>query len=144
MVKEGIDKVDSKLRTVASVGKYTTEELNILASIIWHESRGQSKAGKLAVGTVIMNRAKQNSKLIASVVYQKNQFSGISRGYIKRVKPDKESIECAKRVLNGYRSFGKEIRWYCNEKTATSKWMQNNLKRVIKIGDHSFYMEVLK
>lgn len=44
----------------ATKKNYTREDLKLMSCIIWCEAGNQSFAGKLAVGSVVMNRVKSN------------------------------------------------------------------------------------
>ncbi len=56
---------------------YSAEELNLMANIVWQESRGESRAGQVAVAEVILNRVASPSfpGTVTEVVSQNNQFS---------------------------------------------------------------------
>lgn len=55
-------------------------ELDCLAKVIYHEARGETYEGKIAVAWVVMNRLTSNrfGDTICNVVYQKSQFSWTS------------------------------------------------------------------
>lgn len=104
-------------KTKKSKKEYTASELRYMTTIIYCEARGESYAGKKAVGIVVMNRVK--SKLfpnsIKSVIYQRGQFSPVRNGalnsalakYDKQYKKGKITgtmktcMKAAKEVLNG-------------------------------------------
>lgn len=50
-----------------------------LANVIYHEARGESLAGQIAVGYVVLNRVedKRFPNTIKGVVWQRHQFSNI-------------------------------------------------------------------
>lgn len=56
------------------------EEIWLLACIVKYESGWQEYEGKLAVANVVLNRYKAGADSIASVIYARNQFSGVSDG----------------------------------------------------------------
>ena len=64
------------------------KEVNCLATAVWHEARGESVAGQMAVAHVIMNRVRSERypDTVCEVVYQPYQFS-----HIQRAKPDRNS-----------------------------------------------------
>lgn len=84
--------------------KYTEAELNLLARVIEAEAKGESYAGKKAVGDVIVNRVLDSRfpNTITNVVYAKGQFSTVANGSINN-KPSEDSINAAKEVL--YRDY---------------------------------------
>lgn len=65
---------------------YTNRELKMMSAIIYCEAGNQSRAGKEAVGIVVMNRKKSSSfpNSIEKVLKQKNQFTPVRTGKWKR------------------------------------------------------------
>lgn len=65
---------------------YTKRDLKLLASIIYCEAGNQSRAGKVAVGCVVMNRKRSKSfpNTIEGVIRQKGQFSPVAQGKFKK------------------------------------------------------------
>lgn len=143
-------KKSAKKVKAAQKANYTKEELKLMSCIIWCEARGESNAGKLAVGIVVMNRKASSSfpNTIRGVIYQKNQFSPASNGSLNKAlklykegkfeksKVGRACIDAAKAALNG-------------EKTVTSKGKTKNLKGYyffsqylsgsrFKLGNHMF------
>ena len=82
------------------IPKYTEEELYIMSHLIMGEAGGQSRACKLAVGSVVLNRVTSNRfpNTIKSVVFQKGQYSCTWDGNYNKT-PNEESIEVAKFLL---------------------------------------------
>ncbi len=93
---------------------YDTSDLQLLASIIYAEARGESYAGQLAVGSVIMNRVKSSyfPNTLSGVIYQTNQFQPVRDGSLAvalALSEDSNSAmascyKAARAVLDGYRS----------------------------------------
>ena len=84
-----------------------TSDVALLAGILQCEA-GNSYAGMIAVGTVIMNRvaSPRFPNTIYDVVYQKNQFSPAGSGWLARVLaqgPNASAYAAAKDVLGGTR-----------------------------------------
>jgi spore germination cell wall hydrolase CwlJ-like protein len=65
----------------ANATTYSEKQLNCLAQNIYHESRGESIEGQLAVAFVTLNRTEDENfpRSICGVVYQKGQFSWTKR-----------------------------------------------------------------
>jgi spore germination cell wall hydrolase CwlJ-like protein len=93
---------------------YTDAELRLMSAIIFCEAGSESYAGKVAVGIVVMNRVRSGKfpDTIKGVIYQKNQFSPVRNGMLKKAlklydsgkftqKNHLASIKAAKKVLNG-------------------------------------------
>lgn len=88
---------------------YSDADLKLMAAIIQAEAGGESYAGQLAVGTVIMNRVKSSlfPNTLSGVIYQKNQFQPVQDGHLALILergPNESCTNAAKQVLNGYRS----------------------------------------
>ena len=57
----------------ASSGKYSSNDVTLLAKLIAAEARGESYTGQVAVGAVVLNRVKHSSfpDTVSGVIYQK-------------------------------------------------------------------------
>ena len=78
----------------------------LLAALIQCESGGESYDGKLAVGSVVINRVRSSyfPNTIAGVIYQSGQFSPVASGRFATVLAagaDSSSLQAAKEVLGG-------------------------------------------
>ena len=110
---------------------------NLLARIIYGESRGEPYAGQVAVGAVVLNRVKSSKfpNTIAGVIYQTGAFDAVSDGQINK-SPDSTAIKAAKDALNGWDpSYG--AIYYFNPSTATNKRIWSRPLTVV-IGKHRF------
>jgi len=127
-----------------STGAPLTDEANCIAVAVYHEARGESLEGQMAVAKVIMNRA-ASGKYPASwcgVVKQPWQFSFVQHGQFPYVNKGSEAWRKAVgvtrlAVANAVQSVPKECLWYHANYVAPD-W-SNNLQRVQKIGAHIFY-----
>ncbi len=129
-----------------SAGAPLTDEATCIAVAVYHEARGESLEGQLAVAKVIMNRAK-SGKYPASwcgVVKQPWQFSFVNprSGYMPSV--DQQSASWRKAlgvtrlvVANAVQTVPEDCLWYHADYVAPS-WGRR-LTRVEKIGAHIFY-----
>ena len=84
----------------------TAEDLELLAAIIQCEADGEPYEGKLAVGSVVMNRVHSSSfpNTVMGVIYQPGQFSPVASGrFASRLAAGSNSIcrQAAQEVLNG-------------------------------------------
>ena len=84
------------------------EELMWLAATIQAEAGGESYTGKLAVGSVIMNRVKSSAfpNTIVEVITQNLQFASYRSGKVSLIisnGPNSTCINAAREVLNGAR-----------------------------------------
>ncbi|MDD6656922.1 MAG: cell wall hydrolase [Lachnospiraceae bacterium] len=86
----------------------SASELEWLAATIQAEADGESYTGKLAVGTVIMNRVKSSvfPNSIVGVITQTNQFASYRSGKVELIiakGPNSTCMQAAQEVLNGAR-----------------------------------------
>ncbi|MDD6058089.1 MAG: cell wall hydrolase [Clostridiales bacterium] len=87
---------------------YVPEESDtyLLGAIIQCESEGEPYEGKLAVGSVVLNRVKSSyfPNTISGVIYQPRQFSPVASGrlaYRLEAGVNSECLRAAQEVLNG-------------------------------------------
>lgn len=127
-----------------SVSRKTNEtDLYWLSRIIHAESGGEPYSGKVAVGSVILNRVTSKSfpNTVKGVIfeYYKNipQFSPVAEGTIYNT-PSTESIKAAKEALNGKKPVGNAT-YFFNPKKSEGKWIVKSKTYVTKIGEHVFY-----
>ena len=129
-----------------SAGAPLTDEANCIAVAVYHEARGESLEGQMAVAKVIMNRAAsgQYPTSWCGVVKQPWQFSFVNprTGYMPSV--DQASASWRKAlgvtrlaVANAVQSVPSECLWYHADYVAPS-WGRR-LTKVDKIGAHIFY-----
>ena len=121
---------------------YTEDELYWLARIISAESQGEPLEGKLAVGTVVLNRVASPDfpDTIYGVIFDTKwgvQFTPVANGTIYQ-EPTPESVEAAKLVLEGARAAGNSL-YFQNPDQTDDRWAPNNRKYVTTIGCHWFY-----
>jgi N-acetylmuramoyl-L-alanine amidase len=99
-----------------------------LANVIYHEARGESRAGQVAVGHVVMNRVKDKRfpKTVKGVVWQSKQFSNIRYhvGYTR-------FLDLAKGILAGKvpNPVGNSL-YFASNRSGKGK---------IRIGNHVFW-----
>lgn len=129
-----------------SAGAPLTDEANCIAVAVYHEARGESLEGQLAVAKVIMNRAASGAYPTSwcGVVKQPWQFSFVNprTGYMPSV--DQTSAAWRKAlgvtrlaVANAVTSVPSDCLWYHADYVAPS-WGRR-LTRIEKIGAHIFY-----
>lgn len=126
----------------AAAPAYTEEELYWLSRIISAESRGEPLLGKIAVGTVVLNRvaSPEFPNTIYDVIFDRKwgvQFTPVANGAIYW-EPTQESVEAARMVLEGARAAGNSL-YFQNPDLTSDRWAANNRKFVATIGSHWFY-----
>lgn len=119
-----------------------TKQLDCLTTNIYHESKGESYKGKLAVAFVTINRTK-SSKFpdnICAVVYQQSQFSWVNKKKKSITDPDlfDDIKEIAQLVITKYDELDDPTNGslYFHSTKINPKW---NKTKTVKIGGHVFY-----
>ncbi len=121
---------------------YDEDDLYWLSKIIHAESQGEPFLGKLAVGTVILNRVDSDDfpDTIYDVIFDNEhgvQFTPTVDGAIEQTAGE-ESVLAAKICLEDTR-LSDEILYFLNEAAATNFWIVENCRYVLTIGVHDFY-----
>lgn len=136
---------------VVQASAFFNKELSCLAENIYNESAFQSYEGKLAVGTVTLNRA-NNARFpsnVCGVVQQKIgsvcQFSWFCNAVKHKKDPYEwqQVLDLAKRLLTGEIKHDKiyeEGALYFHATYVQPLWSKQKML-VKKIGDHLFYRE---
>ena len=88
-------------------GGFSESDVNLLASIISAEARGEPYEGRVAVGAVIMNRIAHPSfpNTLSGVIYQPGAFSCLDDGELTpqwRIPP-----KAAREAINGSDPLGR-------------------------------------
>lgn len=126
-------------------GNICQEELALLARIIHAEARGESFAGQVAVGAVVMNRLASPDfpKDLRSVIFQRNanvfQFSPVGDGSIA-LTPDEQAFRAARQALRGIDPTQGALFFY-NPKLADDTWIRT-LPVITTIGNHVFATKI--
>ena len=121
---------------------YTEYELYWMSRIISAESRGEPMEGKLAVGTVVLNRVASDEfpDTVHDVIFDRQwgvQFTPVANGTVYN-DPTQESVLAAKLVLDGARVAGDSLYFIAPELT-DNHWTMKNQTYVTTIGCHWFY-----
>ena len=129
-----------------AAGAPLDEQANCIAVAVYHEARGETLEGQLAVAKVIMNRA-ASGKYPSSwcgTVKQPWQFSfvnprtGVMPGVIAASASWRKALGITRlAVANAVPTLGNDVLWYHADYVAPS-WGRR-LSMVQKIGTHIFY-----
>ena len=143
LVEDGI----AGTKTLQAMGIYSSStsstttsnsnDVNLLARLVYGEARGEPYTGQVAVAAVVLNRVKSSSfpNTIAGVIYQKGAFNVVDDGQIN-MTPNSSAIKAAQDALNGWDpSYG--AIYYFNPNTATNKWIWSR-PVTVTIGKHRF------
>lgn len=121
---------------------YTEEDLYWMSRVISSESRGEPLEGKLAVGTVVLNRVASDEfpDTIPAVIFDRQyavQFTPVANGTVFD-RPTEESVLAARMVLEGARAAGDSLYFIAPELT-DNHWVMEHQEYVTTIGAHWFY-----
>lgn len=121
----------------------TNEEKFWMSVNIYHEARGESSAGKIAVGQVVLNRVKKRKQSIKDVILASQQFSWHNGNKFPSITDYESFIFCMDAVDELI-----EVRWrgnylfdadhYFNPKIVLPSWAKK-MTFISQIGNHSFY-----
>lgn len=128
-----------------SIGRSSSssDDLYWLSRIIHAEAGAEPYKGKVAVGSVVLNRVASSAfpNTVKGVIFEYYkgipQFSPVADGTIYNT-PSAESVQAAKDSLNGVKPVGNST-YFFNPDKAEGKWIVNNKTYVARIGDHVFY-----
>ena len=121
---------------------YSQDDLYWLSRIISAEAEGESFTGKLAVGSVVLNRVRSSEfpNTIDGVIFDRKngvQFTPVANGNIYKT-PDADSVRAARLCLEG-NIVRDDILFFMNSAIAESFWISSNCRYVMTIGKHDFY-----
>ena len=136
--QEGQDLAIRQVESPVTAPSYEENDLYWLSRAIYAESGNQPMKGRIAVGTVILNRVKDPTfpDTIEDVIFSPGQFSPVANGTIYR-EPDKDSLVAAKLCLDGVREAGDCL--YFNVTTMYS-WADRARTYYCTIVGHNFYL----
>lgn len=122
---------------------YDAADLYWLSRIISAESRGETLTGQIAVGNVVLNRteAAEFPDTIPAVIFDRKhdvQFTPVSNGTVY-LSPTAQSVEAAKRALDGERAAGDALYFYAPA-LSQGVWINANRTYLMTIGCHRFYL----
>lgn len=122
---------DAKSMEAIQAEQRQAEELKLLAALIYCEAGNQPYNGKVAVGSVVMNRinSKRFPNTMEKVIYQRGQFTPAMTGKLARIISSNRipgsCYEAAEDAMNGAKPVGNAL--YFN--TGSGR---------LKLGDHYF------
>lgn len=129
--------LNSSSSSSSSSASTSSNDLYLLAKVVYGEARGEPYTGQVAVAAVVLNRVASPDfpNTVSGVVYQPWAFTCVNDGQIN-LSPDQTAINAARDALNGWDpSYG--ALYYYNPKTATNQWIRQ-LKIHTTIGNHVF------
>lgn len=131
----------SKVQTASQKSSWsipkTTVDLNLLARVIYAESRGEPFKGQVAVGAVLLNRLEDSRfpKNLSQIIFKQGEFCTVRDGQIWKT-PNQQAVQAARLAVAGWDPTGGALYFYNPAKT-TSRWIWSR-PIVNKIGNHIF------
>ena len=109
-----------------------------MSQAIYHEARGESYKGKIAIGHVILNRIERGyGSDPCEIISQKNQFSWYRMNYkVRELNRWKECIELSKLIISGKTKDPTKGSIFFHEKHINPGWRYT---KTTLIGSHMFY-----
>lgn len=105
--------------------KYTLDELNLLAKIIWAEAGSDwlTDEHQRAVASVVINRVNDNRfpDTIKDVIYQEGQYGCVYNGMINQ-NPNQRAYDNAKYVLENGSVIPEDIVWQSTKPQGEGVW----------------------
>ncbi|MHB1683812.1 MAG: spore cortex-lytic enzyme [Bacilli bacterium] len=123
--------------TSAGTGGISSNDINLMAHVVYGEARNQPLDGQVAVAAVILNRC-HSSKFphsIPAIIYQPGAFTSISNGQAW-LGLHKENVQAVMDAVHGWDPTHGAL-YYWNPSTATSSWIWSQ-PVMLRIGNHVF------
>lgn len=118
---------------------YTQQDLDMLARIIYAESRGEPFLGQVAVGAVLINRVQSSNfpDTLYGVIHQELAFESVADGQYG-LKPDATAYRAAIAAFSGQDpTNGALYFWNPAKVTNPKNWVWTR-KIVYRVGNHVF------
>lgn len=115
-------------------------DIDLMAKLVYCESRGEPFEGQVAVASVVLNRVMdpQFPDTISEVIFQKNAFSCVKDGKLD-AKPTESCYSAVYEAIQGKDPTNDALFFY-NPSIATCSWMKETSKKDSKtIGNHTFF-----
>ena len=118
-------------------GNISANDIELMAKMVYAESRGEPFEGQVAVASVILNRVKDGRfpNTVPGVIYQPGAFSPVQNGQLYQA-PNATAYKAVDNALKGWDASGGAI-YFFNPSTATSSWIWSR-QIIKKIGKHYF------
>lgn len=118
----------------------TQSDIELMAKLVYAESRGEPFDGQVAVASVVLNRVLSDDfpNSISDVIFQPNAFSCVKNGNITAY-PDQNCFNAVYTALKGSDPTNEALFFY-NPTISTCSWMLSTAKYDITlIGHHVFF-----
>lgn len=116
---------------------FSQSEIDLLAKVVYAESKGQPFEGQVAVAATVINRiySPKFPNTLTQVVYAPNQFSVVRNGAINRT-PNATAYQAVEAAMRGQDPSNGAL-YFWNPKVSNSKYF-NSLTKTAQIGSHAF------
>ncbi|HET7578309.1 MAG TPA: spore cortex-lytic enzyme [Bacillales bacterium] len=116
---------------------YSSHQIQLLAQLVYAESRGEPFKGQVAVAAVVLNRidSQKFPDSVAGVIYQPHAFTCVQFGTFYD-QPDKEAYRAVYEAIQGWDPSHHSL-YYFNPVKATSDWIWSRTE-TLQIGHHIF------
>lgn len=127
----------TKTSQVQLPGKYSEQDLQLMANAVYGEARGEPYEGQVAVAAVILNRLESPDfpNSISGIIFQPRAFTAVADGQIW-LEPNEQAMQAVLDAMNGWDPSENAL-YYFNPETATSEWIWSR-PQIKQIGDHIF------
>ncbi|WP_227763821.1 cell wall hydrolase [Zhaonella formicivorans] len=127
----------AELRQETQKNKVSAEEFELLAKIVYGESRGEPFKGQVAVAAVVLNRVKSPKfpNTIKGVIFQPGAFTAVVDGQAY-LNPDETAYKAVQAALDGWDPTNGAL-YYWNPAKTTNKWIWSKPIKM-QIGSHVF------
>jgi len=127
----------TKTSQVQLPGKYSEQDLQLMANAVYGEARGEPYEGQVAVAAVILNRLESPDfpNSISGIIFQPRAFTAVADGQIW-LEPNERAMQAVLDAMNGWDPSENAL-YYFNPATATSEWIWSR-PQIKQIGDHIF------
>lgn len=122
--------------------KISKSDIDLMAKLVYCESRGEPFKGKVAVASVVLNRVMSPKfpNTITDVVFQKNAFSCVQNGKLI-AQPNESCYDAVYEAIRGKDPTNEALFFY-NPAISTCSWMKETAKKDSKrIGNHTFFKQ---
>lgn len=111
-------------------------QVQLLARLIESEAGDEPYLGKLAVGSVVINRTREDKEDMSTVIFKAGQFDGVHTSNFN-IQPSQDSINAAMEVLGG-KNIVSSAYFFANLKLCSPSFAKSD-KFIARIGDHWFF-----
>lgn len=122
--------------------KISKADIDLMAKLVYCESRGEPFKGKVAVASVVLNRVMSPKfpNTITDVIFQKNAFSCVQNGKLI-AQPNESCYDAVYEAIRGKDPTNEALFFY-NPAISTCSWMKATAKKDSKrIGNHTFFKQ---